>query len=279
MARVKSSSISTHKKTGRSKKGSGISKRSKRKILSYLLLLFLLVMAGTGYWLFTEWQAYQRAVQSRFPAFGIPIPARLPIHGIDVSKYQNRIAWTAVVDMEVLGVRIGFCFIKATEGTNHIDSRFHQNWRDSKNAGIPRGAYHYFNPSKPGLKQARHFLREVRLEPGDLPPVLDIEQLNRTSPAVVRREALQWLEEVERVTHIRPIIYTNVRFYDQYLGLAFDKYPLWVAHYYRIDEPDINRGWLFWQHNDTGRVNGVSAPVDFNVFNGDSASFRSLLVR
>ena len=279
MPRKKSAQPSTLRKSGRQKKGSGLSRKSKRKIFSYLLVLLLLVLAGTGYWLYTEWQAYQRAVHSRFPAFGIPLPARLPIHGIDVSRYQERIAWEEVAEMEVLGIQIGFSFIKATEGVDHIDKRFHHNWRASKKAGITRGAYHFFIPSQSGLKQARHFLNEVELQKGDLPPVLDIEQLGGMSPVTLRREALKWLQEVEKVCHVRPVIYTNVGFYQNYLGLEFDNYPLWVAHYYRTDEPSINRGWLFWQHNDSGRVNGVDARVDFNVFNGDSASFRSILIR
>lgn len=266
-------------KSSRSNRRIGLSRKSKRKIVAYLLVLLLLVLTAVGYWKFTEWQAYQRAVNSRFPAFGIPLPARLPIHGIDVSKYQKRIAWKAVANMEVLGVRIGFCFIKATEGINHVDSRFHQNWREAKQAGIPRGAYHYFIPYRSGIKQARLFLNEVDFQRGDLPPVLDAEKLMGVSPVVFRRELLAWLEEVERKTRVRPIIYTNVVFYQNYLGSPFDKYPLWIAHYYRVDEPSIDRGWLFWQHNDSGRVNGVDAKVDFNVFNGDSASFRSMLIQ
>jgi lysozyme len=261
------------------RKKNGLSRRSKKKIIGYLLVLFALILVSTGIWLYTEWQAYQRAVHSRFPAFGIPMPARLPIHGIDVSKYQKRIVWNEVTAMEVLGIRIGFCFIKATEGSTHVDNRFHQNWRAAHKAGIPRGAYHFFIPSQSGLKQARHFLKEVKLQSGDIPPVLDIEQLNGSSPTILRKEALRWLEEVEKECQVKPIIYTNVTFYENYLGRQFDKYSLWVAHYYRTDEPKINRGWLFWQHHDSGRVNGIDAPVDFNVFNGDSAAFRSILLR
>jgi lysozyme len=75
------------------------------------------------------------------------------------------------------------------------------------------------------------------------------------------------------------VIYTNVDFYNRYLGEAFDDYPLWVAHYYQRREPRIKRGWVFWQHSDEGRVNGIRSPVDFNVFNGDSTAFRALLLR
>ncbi|MCK7558626.1 hypothetical protein MKQ70_27970 [Chitinophaga sedimenti] len=55
-------------------------------------------------------------------------------------------------------------------------------------------------------------------------------------------------------------------------GKEFDDYPLWVAHYYQKERPRINRRWVFWQHSDIGRVNGIRSHVDFNVFRGDSAA-------
>ena len=127
--------------------------------------------------------------------------------------------------------------------------------------------------------QAENFIDKVNLEPGDLPPVLDLEQLNGTSSTVLRKEAKRCLETVESYYGVKPILYTYVDFYKRHLGTEFDSYPLWVAHYYQPDQPRIGRGWLFWQHSDKGRVNGIADPVDFNVFSGDSAEFKMLLVR
>jgi lysozyme len=180
--------------------------------------------------------------------------------------------------MEVLGIKLGFCFIKATRGTGHVDPQFSSNWKKSKQAGMVRGAYHFFTPTQSGVEQARHFLRTVRFTPGDLPPVLDLEKLGGVSPDRLRKEALLWLTTVERATGIRPILYTNVGFYQRYLGSSFDQYALWVAHYYQLRQPSISRGWTFWQHSDVGRVKGIEGPVDFNVFNGDSTAFRRILI-
>ena len=126
--------------------------------------------------------------------------------------------------------------------------------------------------------QAEHFIRKVDLESGDLPPVLDTEQLNGTPPDVLRKNLHQWLSIVEEHYKVKPIIYTNVDFYKRNLGAAFDRYPLWVAHYYQPGRPRIGRDWVFWQHSDEGRVNGILSKVDFNVFNGDSVAFRNLLI-
>jgi lysozyme len=119
----------------------------------------------------------------------------------------------------------------------------------------------------------------VKLEEGDLPPVLDIEELYGVRPADVRKRIQEWLNIVERHYGVKPIIYTSVDFYTQYLGSDFDEYPLWVAHYIQKNRPRIEREWIFWQHSEKGRVNGVVSAVDFNVFNGDSVAFTQLLVR
>ena len=125
--------------------------------------------------------------------------------------------------------------------------------------------------------QAENFIDQVELEPGDMPPVLDAEQLNGASAGQLKKEIKKWLEIVENYYQVKPIIYTNVDFYNKNLGVEFDGYPLWVAHYYQTEKPRINRSWLFWQHSDEGRVNGIVSKVDFNVFNGDSLEFKNLL--
>lgn len=213
-----------------------------------------------------------------YQAFGITIPGGYEIHGIDVSRYQERIHWKSVRDMRANGQRISFAFIKATEGTSLTDPYFRRNWRGLKEAGLTRGAYHFFIPWRDGKKQAAHFLKRVEIGSGDLPPVLDIEQAGRVTPQVLRARALDWLLAVEAATGARPIIYTNADFYKRYLKGYFDTYPLWVAHYLQPVQPRIDRPWDFWQHSEKGRVDGIRSPVDFNVFRGDSARFRSILV-
>jgi lysozyme len=224
------------------------------------------------------WWAGRQMKFVRYPEFGIPIPAEYEIHGIDVSKYQQTISWEAVKEMQVQDIKLGFAFIKATEGLNNTDAFFKRNWRKAKKAGIIRGAYHFFIASKDGKMQAQNFINRVELESGDLPPVLDVEQTFGTSAAQLRKEIKAWLDVAENYYHVKPIIYTYVDFYETYLKGSFDEYPLWVAHYLQPHQPRITRDWSFWQHSEKGHVNGILSYVDFNVFNGDSLTFRSLLV-
>ena len=253
-----------------------IKKKSWRKLILYFCGLLIVVALGVfGY----QWWKYRRAKFMRYPEFGIIIPEPYSIHGIDVSRYQNIIAWEEVKAMQVKDIKLGFAFIKATEGIGSRDPKFKRNWKKSRQAGIVRGAYHFFLATKDGKKQAMNFIKAVDLQPGDLPPVIDVEQTYGVSKVTLRKEVRQWLTTIENHYGVRPIIYTNVDFYKQYLSKGdFENYPLWVAHYYQPDTPRINRSWVFWQHSEEGRVNGIGWKVDFNVFSGDSTAFRSLLV-
>jgi lysozyme len=214
-----------------------------------------------------------------YKSFNVRIPSGYTIHGIDVSSYQGKINWQKVKAMNDDGVHISFAFIKATEGVLSMDPYFQRNWREAPKAGIICGAYHFFLPQKSGLWQARFFLQTVKVEKGDLPMVVDVEQLYKTSPAKMREQLLSFVNHIENKTGVKPIIYTNISFYQDYLSGYFDDYTLWIAHYY---QPVLNIGsktnWQFWQHSDKARINGINQKVDFNIFKGDSTAFQKLLI-
>ena len=104
------------------------------------------------------------------PHEGVATAHRLPIHGVDISKWQGEVDWAA---LRQAGTK--FAFIKATEGGDHIDSKFHENWWEAKKAGVPRGAYHFVFWCRPAHEQAAWFKRNVPQDPDALPPVLDVE--------------------------------------------------------------------------------------------------------
>ncbi len=182
--------------------------------------------------------------------------------------------------MEDDSVRITFAFIKATEGILSVDPYFQRNWREAAKAGIICGAYHYFKPSRSGSLQARFFLQTAKAEKGDLPMVVDVEELNRVSPEQMRRQLKDFLDYIGKKSKVKPIIYSGLSFYHDYLQGYFDEYPLWVAKY---DQPELgpagNKQWIIWQHSDKATITGINHVVDFDAFNGDSLAFRQLLIR
>jgi lysozyme len=251
-----------------SKKYKGI--RS-RLLLAALLMVSMLIIS--------IWIYFSHFKPSVYEAFGINIPGQYGFHGIDVSRYQERIDWEAVSEMRSKGMRISFAFIKATEGKSRVDGCFSRNWRLAGKAGLKVGAYHFFLPDRSAAAQARHFINTVPLLPGHLPPVLDVEEHMGEEKESIRSGVLEWLRLVENRFGVKPIIYTNIHFYKKYLGSEFDEYPFWVAHYLQPVRPRISRKWQFWQHSESGRVNGISSKVDFNVFNGDSLELERMLIQ
>lgn len=74
-------------------------------------------------------------------------------YGIDVSHHQGQIDWRRVRQDG-----ISFTYVKATEGGDWTDPRFEMNWRGAGEAGLRRGAYHFFTLCRAGEAQAKHFL-------------------------------------------------------------------------------------------------------------------------
>lgn len=214
-----------------------------------------------------------------YESYNIRIPRKHKIHGIDVSYYQGKIDWPLVSSMEEDSVKISFAFIKATEGLLKVDPYFRRNWREAPKAGITVGAYHYFRPKKDGLWQANFFLQTVHFEAGDLPPVVDVEELEGLSADQLRRQLNKFVVRVEEKTGVKPIIYSGLKFYKDYLQGYYKDYVFWVAHYYKAKLKLPSNEWSFWQHADNARINGINHKVDFNSFNGDSTAFQKLLVR
>ena len=254
------------------------SSKARRRFLGLFVSVTVISVGCFAFYLGYLWWKSEQLKFVRYPQFGIPIPNEYEIHGIDVSRYQQTISWDAVKEMNVEDIKIGFAFMKATEGINNVDPFFRRNWKKSKESGVIRGAYHFFIASKDGKTQAANFIRRVGLESGDLPPVIDIEQSFGVNAQQVRKELKAWLDAVENYYGVKPIIYTYIDFYEKNLQGHFDEYPLWIAHYLQPHQPRITRKWSFWQHSEQGRVNGIIPKVDFNVFNGDSMEFRELLV-
>lgn len=252
--------------------------KRKRNIYRLILVpLLLLAIVAMAVYYINHYLTRPKFI--RYAAFGIDLPVNFAIHGIDVSRYQRNIDWKAVQAMQDQQVKIGFAYIKATEGLGRVDNSFRRNWFNAKKALITRGAYHFFISSKSGKAQAQNFIETVNLVKGDLPPVLDIETTNGASATDVQQRVKDWLIMIEKHYKVKPIIYTNIDFYQNFLNGHFDDYPLWIAHYYEKKKPRIERKWIMWQHNEKGRVNGIDAYVDFNVFNGDSATFKNLLIK
>jgi lysozyme len=209
--------------------------------------------------------------------FGKRSPKKLAVHGVDVSRWQGEIDWPKLRSQGA-----NFAYIKATDGGDHLDPMFKKNWRAAGEAGLRRGAYHFFYWCRTAGEQADWFIRNVPKAPGALPPVIDVEWngesrcKKRPSREKVLEKMQVFMDKLEAHYGQRPIIYTAPDFYRDNLKGAFPNHPFWlrsVAAHPSTVYP--GRKWVFWQYSGSGLSHGVEGRIDLNVFHGDEAEWRA----
>ncbi|KXF75175.1 glycosyl hydrolase [Paramesorhizobium deserti] len=220
---------------------------------------------------FERGQVYRHRFRDAKPInFGRVSPRSLAVHGVDVSRWQGEIDWAKLRSQGA-----NFVYIKATDGGDHLDPMFRKNWRQAGEAGLRRGAYHFFYWCRVASEQADWFIRNVPKVPGALPPVIDVEWNgeSRCKQRLPRKKVLEkmqvFMDRLERHYGQRPIIYTAPDFYRDNLKGEFRDYPFWLrsvaAHPSKVYP---GREWVFWQYSGSGLSHGVDGRIDLNAFHG-----------
>ncbi len=279
---AKAKKISNTRKVGGQKRNSArrpSSTRKKQRVMATWKYVTIATLVTIGV-LLLAYRPLLRPAFNRFTTcnghkiYGACIPKGYSVYGIDVSHHQGDINWKRLKKGNPDEPPISFVYIKATEGCNHSDTRFEKNWREAKNNGFLRGAYHYFGNKSSGEKQAKNFINKVKLEPGDLPPMVDVEEMPKDAVAY-REELKKFITILEEHYKVKPIIYTYKKFHERHIDNAhFTGYPLWIARYNAL-HPGIDNEWIIWQCTENGKLPGISHKVDINIFNGDLANLES----
>ena len=193
------------------------------------------------------------------------------VRGVDLSNHQ------AHVDMRQLAAQnVKFVYMKATEGGTYVDNYFADNWQNAKDAGLARGAYHFFSFDSTGAEQAQNFINTVGNDlTGDLTPVIDVElhgkyELAPPSKEDVVREVKVMSDALEAQYGVKPLIYAQRDLYDLYLKGSFDENPRWVRSIYFPARWENGDNWLIWQYKDRGELAGYSGGekyIDLDVLN------------
>lgn len=201
------------------------------------------------------------------------------VPGIDVSYWNSGIDWPKV---RATGQR--YVFAKASEADSYKDPTLDDNWVGAKSAGVLRGAYHFFRCAVDPTRQAKNYIDYLKSlnDDGELPPVLDLEVSDGVPNHKIIPSVKTWLDLVEAAFGKKPIIYSGFYFLKDSFSVAgggppswAKDYPLWIAQYPNqyVDgmSPSLPPGWFkwtFWQYSEKGKINGINANVDLNVFNG-----------
>lgn len=200
------------------------------------------------------------------------------VYGLDMSFWQGTVRWDQLslpcdADGRVSGRipvprnqrPVQFAFLRVSKSDSLVDSLYQRNYAEAKKRGIPCGAYHFLTDTVSGKVQAEVFLSHANLEPGDLPPVLDVEI---DSPTIAEK-AKEWLEIVENKCGVKAIIYSNTHVFGKWVKTdsVLNTHDLWLAKY-RGEMPD-EPNCRFWQFTNEGHVWGIiDNKVDINLFNG-----------
>jgi lysozyme len=155
-------------------------------------------------------------------------------------------------------------------------------------AGVRRGAYHFFDPTEDGTAQAERFLATVgAYEPGDLPPMLDLEcpdgdddclgtgASGQAEPAAIAARMWAWIRAVEGATGTRPIVYTFSAYF-RASGVdptGLQAYPLFLGYPTTGACLPVPAPWstaTLWQYSWSGTVAGIRGLVDRDRFLGST---------
>jgi lysozyme len=184
--------------------------------------------------------------------------------GIDVSH------WEGTIDWNIAAPTIGFAYFKCTDGVRFTDNQFNHNLSGCSRAGLPHAPYHYFQPLLDPIAQAEHFIGTAGMNSKRY--IVDVEAPEGDLKIVQKLH--DFLEQVEKLTNTRPVIYTSAGFWNDYIHPQpswAGSYELIVAHYTTVHTPLLPHGWkqqIIWQFSDYWNIPGSDAVVDANWFNG-----------
>lgn len=185
--------------------------------------------------------------------------------GIDVSNYQGDIDFLRVKDA---GIEV--VYIKASQGSDWTDPDFRANAEKAKAAGLDFGFYHFVTAqtTEEAEQEARFFASLISGTDYTCRPVMDFEEFSGLSHTQINAIGAAFLEELESLTGVKPMLYTDAYAATTLWQARFGAYPLWVANY-GVSEPEVEgetwNGWAGFQYG-TGTVDGISDTVDMDRF-------------
>lgn len=239
-------------------------------ILSVIILLAVLCAGIYAHGVYNGWFLLNNPSKNSYP-----------VRGVDVSHYQGKIDWERLSQND-----IEFAYIKATEGSSHLDPEFAANWQNARETRLAAGAYHFFSFDSSGKTQAENFIASIGAEyTGMLAPVVDVEYYadkkeNPPSVEAVYNELLVMLILLEQEYQVRPIIYTTEDVWQRYIKEQFPEYPLWIRNV--MTKPRLGDGypWILWQYTNREKLEGYYGEeefIDMNVYAEDRQSWQLFL--
>ena len=188
----------------------------------------------------------------------------LPYNGIDLSQEQGYVDWQSV-SMDRL---IDFVYLKATEGSTHIDSRYMANVTAAYNYGFLIGSYHRFTSDSSVEQQFFNFNKHVDHSAQRLLPMveLDDESIRGWSMAQMQDSLALFAWLVNDFYGSLPIIKTTQHFFESRLSPRFEDYPLFIVDQSESQPKLDAKHFYIWRRIEQGTIPGIIYDVSLDSF-------------
>lgn len=180
--------------------------------------------------------------------------------GIDVSKHQGTINWTAV--------KADFVIMKAGGGKyiSQKDPQFEANYAGAKAAGIPVGAYWFSYAITPAEAEAEAhvFLEAIAGKCFEYPVYLDIETNKALTTGKKNVSAIvkAFCTVMERAGYWCGVYASRAHVQSYFDDECRNRYSLWIAEWGAKLNYTGEVG--MWQYSENGKVAGINGAVDLD---------------
>ena len=204
------------------------------------------------------WQKYlNEHDKATYPT---PSGGRKSYKVIDVSDWQGKIDWKKVKADGVVGA-----IIRYADG-NTLDTRFAENMKGAKAAGIHIGSY-IFSRAKTKAEaesEAERLYKACKPYSPDMPLYIDLEAkgLERYANEV----AHAFLNKMAKLGG-KGGVYANLNWWNNYLVDTFNNYSksaFWIAQYNKKITHKTPSAFGMWQYSSSGTVDGIKGKVDMD---------------
>lgn len=206
------------------------------------------------------------------------------LNGVDIASYQSSINPAKLTTTD-------FVIVKFTQGTTYLNPYAGRQYSVAKAAGKLLGAYHY-GTGKSATAEAQYFVNHLGNRIKECVLALDWEG-NQNSVFGTGKDVAwckEFLDEVYRLTGIRPLIYMSKSVCRKYnWSSVAAEYPLWCAQYksnsttdYQSNPWTDNNGFGAWdkdtirQYSSHGRIAGYDSNIDIDLAYMSAEEWRAM---
>lgn len=188
--------------------------------------------------------------------------------GIDVSRWQGDIDFKKVKEAgaEFVFIRIG---VESKQGEEiGMDSKYKQNIKKAKEAGLDVGVYLYTIALNKNVARshAEWVVKALDGEKLELPIVFDWENFNKWNEYKLSFHDINSIADTFIDTVMKSgykgMLYSS-KFYLENIWENKNDYPVWLAHY--TDETNYTGKYKIWQMCNDGVIDGINGDVDIDI--------------